>query len=114
MAALTMYTLSTRLSVMSLKTHAMHSRLVYQLCVQTLTPAILLLVPALTTILSALGLGFSLGDRQHAYYAVWLSLWTPVNTLVLIYFVTPYRRFTSQLLLSVVGAMFLCRSCQVS
>lgn len=65
----------------------------------TLLPALLLLLPALTTVLTTLGAEISLGDLEHAYCAVWFSLWAPVNTLVVIYFVTPYRRYTRRCLL---------------
>lgn len=98
MALLTLFTLRAKASMMSARTHAMHRRLIYQLYTQVLMPVLLLLLPAFTTIMAAIGQGLPLGNHMHAIYAVWISLWAPLNALVTIYFVTPYRRFTLRLL----------------
>lgn len=93
-----MLILIVQVSVMSAKTYAMHLRLTYFLCAQTFKPAVLIFVPVFLSILISLSTVISLVPYKHAYFAVWLALWTPANIFITISWVAPYRRHAIGLL----------------
>ncbi|KAI1706540.1 serpentine type 7TM GPCR chemoreceptor srh domain-containing protein [Ditylenchus destructor] len=88
-----LYTLRQNSQYFSPKTYKMHRQLTFLLIGQLLTPIICNILPISLIVLSIVA-DFRIASWNVQLMILTMTLYAPVNSLMTIHFVTPYRKFT--------------------